>query len=106
MPHTVNGIDGYTPTELLQMPTPLKAQLVQVFNQVERGEPWPLEVLQALVLSAAKSHPAATALDTRPLMVLARLYQVWAISRARTLLHWLRGWLPASMLGFLAGTCT
>ena len=97
--HTATGPDGISRMDLLMMPTQCTSILVDLLNQVERGLPWPSQLLVGLISSLEKKDTARSAADYRPICVLSLVYRTWASIRARQLLAWLIHWTPDSLIG-------
>ncbi len=85
------GLDGWTISELRQLPPFLLQWLAELFNLVEELGRWPFQLASpegVLLPKGGTEDP----LDRRPVWLLSMPYKVWAAGRARHLSHWFSSW--------------
>ena len=102
-PRSARGPDSYARDDLLHMPTPRVAELLQLLTDVENGAEWPAQLLTGLVTAIHKPGRGASVKGYRPICVFSIIYRCWASLRARQVLQWLRDFIPVGSLGFMPG---
>ena len=95
------GMDGVARADILNLPNYLMEPLMNILREVERGEQWPSQLQNGLVICAAKTSSAHEPGDYRPITVLPILYRLWSSLRTRHTLRLLQHYLPADILGFV-----
>ena len=103
---TATGPDGISKADLANMPEDLTRQLVNLFNSIESGRPWPRCILTGLISAIEKTEHAQGPSDYRPITVLSVAYRVWATIRSRQLLTYLSKIAPSGLLGNRKGAST
>lgn len=83
------GMDAISRKDLLSMHDSCHALLLEIFKSVERGQPWPQQLLQGAVNSLEKIPGAASVQEFRPVTVMPLCYRVWSTIRSRQLLHFI-----------------
>ena len=100
--HAARGSDSFDHLDLRRMPTQFKMALVNLFNEIEGGQPWPQQLLLGLGHCLHKHSLAATIAEFRPIIVYSVLYRSWASWRSSSLLSTLGSHAGPRMKGFLA----
>ena len=103
---TATGPDGISKLDLVNMPLDLVKQLVRIFRDIERGQPWPKCLLTGLISAIEKTENAKGPGDYRPITVLSLAYRVWATIRSRQILTFLSREAPIGLLGNRKGAST
>ena len=97
------GPDAMAREDLLHMPKDLVMDLLQIFEQIEQGRPWPQQLVVGFVVSLEKVMNAKTTNEYRPITVFAVAYRNWGSIRAKEILQYLQGVSPATCTGNLPG---
>ncbi len=90
----------------MHLPDDLTKQLVQLFNSIEKGHPWPKCLLTGLISAIEKTEHAQGPSDYRPITVLSMAYRVWGTIRSRQILSFLSDHAPEGLLGNRKGAST
>ena len=78
--------------------------LADLFNDVERGAPWPEQFTNARVaFLATDPNDELNPLAYRVLLMLAALYRLWSKSRLRHLQPWIAEWCLDEMYACVGG---
>ena len=97
------GPDAMAREDLLRMPKDLVLELLQIFEQIEEGKPWPQQMVVGFVVSLEKVQNAKSTNDYRPITVFAVAYRNWGSIRAKQILQHLQRVAPATCTGNLPG---
>eukprot|EP00438_Fugacium_kawagutii_P007075 Skav214266 [mRNA] locus=scaffold642:431:4159:- [translate_table: standard] len=102
---SARGSCGYTPRELVMMPSTLTQWILDMLALVEDAyAQWPAPLMIARVVMLAKGDtPPDHPLHTRPITITSRLYRTWARYRALQVINILAHRLPPSVAGSMAG---
>jgi aryl carrier-like protein len=79
------GLDGFSADLVLQLPPAMLERLVDIYDKVEGGDPWPqaLCAWRVCFLAKEKREGFPEAGNFRPIAVGAVLYRAWAAVRTR-----------------------
>ena len=103
-PTAARGVDGISHHDLLAMPGPWVERLLQLLQQIERGEqPWPTAILYGVVSVIAKDLGAKTVDRFRPIVIFSVIYRTWASIRSRQLIRILAPFMDENAFGFIPG---
>ena len=95
------GPDGWSREDLLHLPRCVVDQILQMFNALESGHPWPRQWSVALVHCIEKCSQASSGNMFRPITLFSMLYRLWAGVRATQILHFLAGFASEGQSGFI-----
>ena len=93
------GPDGVSRADLLALPPSACQSLVELFQHVEQGTPWPSQVACGFVNSLAKQPHAQRVDEFRPVVIYSLVYRIWSSVRAREALGSVVRVLPDSVQG-------
>ena len=93
------GPDGFSIRDLKNAPPRWHDSLATLLNNVEAGQPWPVQLLEGHITAIEKSEHAADVAQFRPICVLSATYRSWATVRAKALLQQLLPRTPAWLFG-------
>ena len=103
-PRAARGPDGFSKQDLVHMPDPYVAALVQFLSELETGQrPWPEQLLHGLICSLDKQNGRTDAQGFRPICLFSMIYRAWAGIRAREALRFMEHLMPEGACGFLRG---
>ena len=95
------GTDGVSRADLINMPTALKLELLDILHTIEEGNQWPSQLLQGWVIALEKQQGASEVSQYRPVTIFALAYRVWSSVRAKQILKHLSRMAPESCAGNL-----
>lgn len=98
-PRAAKGPDGVSQPDLCALPPAACQAMVSLFQTVEAGSRWPVQLASGFVSSLAKTPLAQTVNEFRPVVVYSLAYRVWSTERAREALRSLLPVLPHSVRG-------
>ena len=96
---SARGADGFTVTELKNIPLWLLMVLFSIFRTIENVGSWPDKWVMALTVLLPKSDNPSNAMDLRPITILSRVYRQWSRYRALTLISGLSKLVPNTVAG-------
>ena len=98
---SAGGMDGWSPKELSYFSTKVCGKVAILFNQVEKGAPWPKAVEHARIVFLEKDGAeVGKVMSYRPLTITSPLYRSWASLRLEDLEDWIKMWaLPEIFAG-------
>ena len=97
------GPDGVSKADLLHWPNQAKQILVDIFNKIEQGCPWPRQMVTGFVVALEKTPGAATVNQYRPITLFSLCYRIWGSIRAKQILQHLQPYAPCTCTGNLPG---
>ena len=94
-------MDGWSPKELSFLPIGACNKIAIMFNQIEKGAPWPRPTEHARVAFLEKEGAqVGKVMSYRPLAISASIYRSWASLRLEDMDEWIRTWaLPETFAG-------
>eukprot|EP00435_Cladocopium_sp_Y103_P054503 s775_g17.t1 len=95
------GADGVSQPDLAALPPQACAAFVNLFEAVEQGKGWPLQLSTGFVTSLAKHESAQKEDEFRPVTVYGLVYRLWSSEQAQEALQSLRHVVPQSVQGGL-----
>lgn len=102
--HAARGTDGFSHLDLINMPEPLMASLLDLFNGIEEDRfDWPLQFLHGLVNSLPKTAVPSGPADFRPVVILPVAYRAWSSIRSKQMIRFLLPYVSEGAHGFLPG---
>ena len=96
---SATGPDGVSKQDLMSLPDSGAAAIVQMYQSVEQGQPWPPQVATGFVSSLDKQKGDGGIDSYRPVTVFSMVYRVWSSSRAKSALTTMARYLPESVKG-------
>eukprot|EP00438_Fugacium_kawagutii_P018202 Skav230724 [mRNA] locus=scaffold401:82641:87275:- [translate_table: standard] len=99
--HAATGPDGASRSDLLALPQDLVMELLAIFESIEQGSPWPIQLLEGFIVALAKVPDAHQVQQYRPIVVFPVAYRVWSSIRARQILRHLCEFCPQTCRGNL-----
>ena len=98
---SAGGMDGWSPLELSYFSTKVCGKVAILFNQVEKGAPWPKAVEHARIVFLEKDGAeVGKVMSYRPLTITSPLYRAWASLRLEDMEDWIKMWaLPEIFAG-------
>ena len=93
------GPDGVSQPDLAALPVQACSALVQLYDAVESGASWPLQLACGFVSSLAKTSQPQGVDEFRPVVVYSLPYRVWSSERAKEAMHSVAVHLPNSVQG-------
>ena len=100
---TAVGPDGWSISDLRNLPESFHAELLDLFHCAERCGQWPVQLTTGFVCPFAKIESTTAATHYRPIVVVSLLYRLWASIRSRQLLGWLSAHVPSQLHGYMKG---
>ena len=97
------GPDGWARIDLLSMPDCYLTDVARLFDEVEKGKDWPLQLIHGHVTSLEKVQQARYANEFRPIVLYSLMYRIWGSLRSRHLLQQLERFADFPAYGFLHG---
>ena len=96
---SATGPDGVSRQDLVALPDSGASAIVQLFQAVESGHPWPPQVANGFVSSLDKQKGDGGVDSYRPVTVFSMVYRIWSSCRAKSALKTLGKHLPSSVRG-------
>ena len=93
------GPDGVSQPDLAALPVTACTALTQLYDAVEAGANWPLQMACGFVSSLAKTPQPQGVDEFRSVVVYSLPYMVWSSERAKEAMHSLAVHLPTSVQG-------
>ena len=97
------GPDGWAKEDIQQLPACLFAQIIQLLERVETGDPWPDQLVRGLVTCLEKVADAKSSAQFRPITLFSLWYRLWGSLRPRALLSALERYASFPAFGYLHG---
>ena len=101
--HAAVGPDGFSKSDLLNLPKDLTMRLLQILELVEQGHDWPVQMLVGFVVALEKVPGAQKVGQYRPITIFALSYRTWGSIRAKQILQHLCDQAPVECTGNLPG---
>jgi ribonuclease HI len=98
-PKAAKGPDGVSQADLTALPDAACQAMVQLYEAVEQGSNWPLQLACGFVSSLAKHDQAQSVDEFRPVVVYSLPYRVWSSERAKEAMSCIADLLPNSVQG-------
>ena len=91
---TATGPDGWSRLDLASLPTEQHHQISRLFELIQAGVQWPVQMVTGFVCPVKKIEDAERPSEYRPIILMSMTYRLWAAGASRSI-------LPS--LGHLAG---
>ena len=102
--YAARGTDGFSHLDLINMPEPLMASLLDLFNGIEENRTtWPLQFLHGMINSLPKTSEPNGPSDFRPVVILPVACRAWSSIRSRQMIRFLLPYVSEGAYGFLPG---
>ena len=101
-PSAAQGPDGWTRTDLMNLPCDLTDAILTILRKIELGEmTWPQQWLVGIVHSLEKYDQPAAVTGYRPITIFSLVYRTWASIRSKEILKHLLPLTPSHSFGNL-----
>ena len=97
------GPDAWDKGDILALPSIFGEDMAGLFSTVERGIPWPSQIVQGHVNCLEKVHGASQVGQFRPVVLFSLWYRIYGSIRSRLLLSALEQYANFPAFGYLKG---
>lgn len=97
------GPDGWARRDLLNLPSDLTQQILDMLTSIENGQPWPQSTVVGIVHSLEKVQNASKTSQFRPITIFSLIYRTWSSIRSKQCLQHLIDHVPTKCYGNLPG---
>ena len=97
------GPDAWSKSDLKALPMCFRDELADMYSCIERGAPWPQQVVRGHVTCLEKVQGAELASQFRPVVLYGLPYRLWSSFRSRMLIPALTKMANFHAFGYLSG---
>eukprot|EP00438_Fugacium_kawagutii_P023471 Skav220967 [mRNA] locus=scaffold1928:399017:402731:+ [translate_table: standard] len=97
------GPDGWDRNDLLALSPTRQEDVCSLFQAVEKGADWPVQLVTGFVCPVAKCSFPEAATQFRPIVLISLLYRMWASAASKHFLPYLCSRISPHIFGYVQG---